>query len=65
MAYQMVAPRYKMSSVLSVVVMVSAFLLLYQQSQNRNSSFTFDIELGRYFLADGNDLFHNSYRYLN
>ena len=29
-----VAPKYRMSSVLSVVVMVSAFLLLYAQANN-------------------------------
>ena len=60
-----VAPRFRISSVLSVVVMVSAFLLLYQQAQNWNAAFTFDIERGRYFLVDGNDLFNNGYRYLN
>lgn len=60
-----VAPKYRISSVLSVVVMVSAFLLLYQQAQNWNSAFTFDIERGKYFLAEGSDLFNNGYRYLN
>ncbi len=60
-----VAPKYRISSVLSVVVMVSAFLLLYAQSQNWTSSFVFNIEKGRYFLGDGSDLFNNGYRYLN
>ncbi len=60
-----VAPKYRISSVLSVVVMVSAFLLLYAQSQNWTSSFVFNIEKGRYFLGDGADLFNNGYRYLN
>jgi bacteriorhodopsin len=60
-----VAPKYRMSAVLSVVVMVSAFLLLYQQSQNWNTSFVFDVERGRYFLFEGSDLFNNGYRYLN
>ncbi len=60
-----VAPKYRISSVLSVVVMVSAFLLLYAQSQNWTSSFVFDKEQGRYFLGEGYDLFNNGYRYLN
>ncbi len=60
-----VAPRYRISSVLSVVVMVSAFLLLYAQANNWTTSFTFDLERGRYFLAPGQDLFNNGYRYLN
>ena len=60
-----VAPKYRISSVLSVVVMVSAFLLLYAQSQNWTSSFVFNVEKGKYFLGDGADLFNNGYRYLN
>ncbi len=60
-----VAPRYRTSSVLSVVVMVSAFLLLFAQAGNWTSSFVFDAERGRYFLGDGQDLFNNGYRYLN
>ena len=60
-----VAPRFRISSVLSVVVMVSAFLLLYKQSQNWNDAFEFDRERGKYFLAMGADLFNNGYRYLN
>ncbi len=60
-----VAPKYRMSAVLSVVVMVSAFLLLYQQAQNWTSSFEFDQTKGLYFLANGADLFNNGYRYLN
>jgi bacteriorhodopsin len=60
-----VAPKYRMSSILSVVVMVSAFLLLYKQANNWTSSFVFDVEKGRYFLASGADLFNNGYRYLN
>ena len=60
-----VAPKYRISSVLSVVVMVSAFLLLYAQANNWTSSFSFDIEKGKYFLAAGADLFNNGYRYLN
>ena len=60
-----VSPKYRMSAVLSVVVMVSAFLLLYAQANNWTSSFTFDAEQGRYFLGSGTDLFNNGYRYLN
>ncbi|GAA3974684.1 bacteriorhodopsin [Hymenobacter antarcticus] len=60
-----VAPKYRVSSALSVVVMVSAFLLLYAQANNWTSSFVFDLERGRYYLKDGVDLFNNGYRYLN
>jgi len=60
-----VAPKYRISSVLSVVVMVSAFLLLYAQANNWTSSFAFDIERGKYYLGAGADLFNNGYRYLN
>ncbi|MEK6478945.1 bacteriorhodopsin [Catalinimonas sp. 4WD22] len=60
-----VAPRYRTSSILSVVVMVSASLLLYVQAQNWTAAFSFDLERGRYFLAPGADLFNNGYRYLN
>ncbi|WP_116124799.1 bacteriorhodopsin [Lewinella sp. IMCC34183] len=59
------APRFRISSVLSGVVMVSAFLLLYVQSQNWNNTFNFDLESGKYVLATGDDLFNNGYRYLN
>jgi len=60
-----VAPKYRISSVLSVVVMVSAFLLLYAQANNWTSSFVFDIKRGKYYLGAGADLFNNGYRYLN
>lgn len=60
-----VAPRFRISNVLSVVVMVSAGLLLYAQAQNWTTSFIFDAEAGRYMLAPGADLFNNGYRYLN
>lgn len=60
-----VAPKYRISSVLSVVVMVSAFLLLYAQANNWTSSFVFNAEEGKYFLGVGADLFNNGYRYLN
>lgn len=60
-----VAPKYRTSSVLSVVVMVSAFLLLYVQADNWTNSFIFNEDKGKYFLGDGADLFNNGYRYLN
>ncbi|MCA1750805.1 MAG: bacteriorhodopsin [Cryomorphaceae bacterium] len=60
-----VAPKYRISSVLSVVVMVSAFLLLFAQANNWTSSFVFDKESGLYFLGEGEDMFNNGYRYLN
>ena len=60
-----VAPKYRISSILSVVVTVSAFLLLYAQANNWTSSFVFDFERGKYYLAGGTDLFNNGYRYLN
>ncbi len=62
---KMVAPKYRMSNILSVVVMVSAFLLLYAQSNNWTSSFVLDQETGRYFIGSGADFFNNGYRYLN
>lgn len=62
-----VKPRYRMSSVLSVVVMVSAFLLLFVQSNNWTNALQFDTETGRYMINSANpgDLFNNGYRYLN
>lgn len=62
-----VAPKYRMSNVLSVVVMVSAFLLLFVQRDNWTEAFTFNQETGRYMLqsAHAGDLFNNGYRYLN
>ncbi len=60
-----VAPKYRISSILSGVVMVSAFLLLYAQSVNWGNTFNFDPLSGRYLLAEGDDLFNNGYRYLN
>lgn len=60
-----VAPKYRTSSVLSVVVMVSAFLLLLVQQQNWTGSLSFDAGTATYKLAEGSDLFNNGYRYLN
>ena len=60
-----VSPKYRISSVLSVVVMVSAFLLLFVQAQNWTSAFVFDAASQKYILGSSTDLFNNGYRYLN
>ncbi|NNF58481.1 MAG: bacteriorhodopsin [Rhodothermaceae bacterium] len=60
-----VAPKYRISSVLSVVVMTSAFLLLYAQAQNWDNAFIFDPDTNRYIRAAGEANFTNGYRYLN
>jgi bacteriorhodopsin len=56
-------PKYRMSSVISVVVMVSALLLLYTQKQSWAAAYAFDGQA--YVLKPGSDLFTNGYRYLN
>ena len=56
-------PKYRMSSVISVVVMVSAMLLLYTQKQSWAAAYAFDGQA--YSLRPGADLFTNGYRYLN
>ena len=56
-------PKYRMSSVISVVVMVSAFLLLFIQKESWANAYAFTGEV--YSLKDGADLFTNGYRYLN
>lgn len=60
-----VAPRFRVSSVLSVVVMVSAFLILFYQAQSWQNSFVFNASAGTYQLAAGADAFSNGFRYLN
>lgn len=60
-----VAPRYRISSVLSVVVMVSAFLILYFQQTSWVNAFEFNAASGLYERAQGADGFSNGYRYLN
>lgn len=59
--------KFRISSVLSVVVMVSAFLLLLVQQQNWLSAFEYDTAQAAYVLSstDPGDLFNNGYRYLN
>lgn len=56
-------PKYRMSSILSVVVMTSAFLLLYTQKVSWTEAYAFTG--GVYTLKEGSDLFTNGYRYLN
>jgi bacteriorhodopsin len=56
-------PKYRMSSVLSVVVMVSALLLLFAQQNSWSSAYTFTGS--EYALREGAELFTNGYRYLN
>lgn len=60
-----VAPRYRISSVLSVVVMVSAFLLLYAQKASWTDAFTFNAATGMYEASATGDRFSNGFRYLN
>ena len=56
-------PKYRMSSVLSVVVMTSAFLLLFLQHQSWTGAYQFNGDA--YELKPGAPLFTNGYRYLN
>lgn len=56
-------PKYRMSSVISVVVMVSAFLLLFIQKESWTDAYAFTGTV--YALKEGADLFTNGYRYLN
>lgn len=56
-------PKYRMSSVLSVVVMVSALLLLFAQQRSWTDAYMFTGT--EYALREGADLFTNGYRYLN
>ncbi len=56
-------PKYRMSSVLSVVVMVSALLLLFAQQNSWSNAYTFTGSA--YALREGAELFTNGYRYLN
>ena len=60
-----VAPQYRTSSVLSVVVMVSAFLLLYIQQHNWTNAFAYNAATGLYERIANADGFTNGYRYLN
>lgn len=56
------APRYRLSSTLSAVVMASAFLELYVLSQRWETAFAWN---GEAFALSGEGLFSNGYRYVN
>ncbi|MBE9181683.1 bacteriorhodopsin [Oculatella sp. LEGE 06141] len=56
-----IAPRYRLSSVLSAVVMSSAFLELFQLSQNWNDAFVFTDGVWQL----GTEAFSNGFRYMN
>ena len=55
------SPRYRTASILGSIVMVSAFLLLFAQSQSWQNSFVF--QDGAFVLGEG--IFSNGFRYLN
>jgi len=56
-------PKYRMSSVLSVVVMVSAAILLFMQQQSWESAFVLNDAKDGFVV--GTTLFTNGFRYLN
>jgi bacteriorhodopsin len=59
------SPKYRPSSVLSVVVMVSAFLLLFLQYLSWNDAYVLSAQGNAYVLASQSRLFSNGFRYLN
>lgn len=59
-----IAPRYRLSSVISGVVMVSAALEIGQLWLLWNEAFVFDPETGRWVQAEA-EMFSNGYRYVN
>jgi len=56
-----ISPKYRTASILGSIVMVSAFLLLYAQSQSWQTSFLY--QEGVFVLGEG--IFSNGFRYLN
>jgi bacteriorhodopsin len=62
--YTTVRKKYRISSALSLVVMVSAFLILYHQYTSWTGNFSFDPIL-QLFVKNPDTLFTNWYRYLN
>ena len=56
-----ISPKYRTASILGSIVMISAFLLLFAQSQNWQNSFIY--QDGAFVL--GNRIFSNGFRYLN
>ncbi|MFP4187568.1 MAG: bacteriorhodopsin [Acholeplasmataceae bacterium] len=61
LTYKTNSPKYRMTVVLSVVVMVSAFLLLYKQQDNWEGAFALGAD-GSYTYLNN---FSNGFRYLN
>ena len=63
------APRYQASSVLSAVVMVSAFLILFRQLNSWLDAFEFDGQVWKLTVKElgtfTDSTFNNGYRYLN
>jgi bacteriorhodopsin len=59
------SPKYRPSSVLSVVVMVSAFLLLFMQQLSWADAYVLNAAGTEYVLAPDAKLFTNGFRYLN
>jgi bacteriorhodopsin len=57
-----IAPRYRLASALSAVVMASAFLELYRLSQDWRYGFTYADGFWQFNAAD---LFSNGFRYMN
>jgi len=58
-----VQPRFRLSTIMSAVVMVSAMLILFRQSLDWDTAFR-ATEAGEYARKDG-QLFSNGYRYMN
>jgi bacteriorhodopsin len=56
-----VSPKYRMASILGSIVMVSAFLLLFAQSQSWQNTFVYSE--GMFIRGEG--IFSNGFRYLN
>ncbi len=65
MTIRSVAPRYRISSVLSVVVMVSAALILFAQQVSWQNAFAFNASTGLYERVADAENFTNGFRYLN
>lgn len=60
------APRYRLSSYLSAVVMASAFFELYRQADVWAEAFTLDLDTFTYGLSASTEIaFSNGYRYMN
>lgn len=62
--YNTVLKKYRISSALSIVVMVSAFLILYHQYTSWTGNFIFD-PVTNLFIKNPETLFTNGFRYLN